>query len=84
MTANSRVNEQWAMNAGLTFKSLEYPTRTDDFTEVKVGVAYTYSTYVNFDASFTIRENATDNRDLRDSTDFTQNVFSITANVRYW
>lgn len=76
---NSRVDDQWSWQAGLSFRATDYPTRADDYIVGNVGVRYTYSSFVNFAAGVTHRKN--------DSTvgtnDFSNNVFSLTANLRY-
>ncbi len=76
---NSRVDDQWSWQANLAFRSIDYPTRSDDYFEGGAGVRYTYNSFVNFAAGFTHRKN--------DSTlalnDFSNNVFSLTANLRY-
>lgn len=78
-TINTRVDDQWAFRAGLHFRSVDYPTRSDDYFEGNASVSYTYSEFVNFAAGFTHRSN--------DSTfaanEFTNTVFSLTANLRY-
>jgi polysaccharide biosynthesis protein VpsM len=79
LTGSNKFNEQWTLNTGLTYRKSEYPTRTDDFIEATAGVAYVYSNYVNFAAAFTLRDNGSDLA----SAEFAQNVFSLSANVRY-
>lgn len=79
LTANNRFNEQWSLNTAINFRKSEYPKRTDDFTDASVALAYIYSTYVNFSASFTLRDNSSGSA----SAEFSQNVFSLGANVRY-
>jgi hypothetical protein len=79
VNVNSNFTEQWSMTAGLNYRSSEYPTRTDDFLEGVVGVTYVYNNVVNFGASLTHRNNTSG----LSSAEFSQNVFSFGANVRY-
>lgn len=79
LNASNRFTEQWFINAGLNYMKSEYPTRTDDFIEGQVAVTYVLNTYVNFGASLTHRNNSSGSA----SAEFTQNVFSLGANIRY-
>lgn len=81
LTASTRFTEQWSANAGLTLRTTEYPTRTDDFFEGTLGVTYVYSTYVNFAATLFMRDNGSDS--ATGASEFSQNVFSLAANIRY-
>lgn len=80
LNVSNRFTEQWSINAGLTYRKTDYPTRTDDFMEAQVGVSYVYNAYINFVASVAVRDNSSDNLA---TAEFSQNVFSIGANVRY-
>jgi len=80
VSSSTRFTEQWYMNVGVNFRSVEYPARTDDYTEGQIGVSYVYNTNVNFSASYTYRNNKSDNLA---SAEFTNNVFSLGANIRY-
>ena len=75
----SRVTEQWFLNAGLNYRKIEYSSRTDDYTEGQIGVTYVYNNNINFGASLTLRNNSSDLA----VAEFTQNVFSLGANIRY-
>jgi len=79
LNASNQFTEQWFMSAGLNYRSTEYSTRTDDFIEGQVAVTYVYNTYVNFGASLTLRNNSSD----LGAAEFSQNVFSVGANIRY-
>ncbi len=79
LNAANKFTEQWSLNAGLTFTSTDYPDRTDDYLEGLLGVTYTYSTVLNFAASYTYR----DNNAGTGGSPFTQTVWSFGANIRY-
>ena len=67
----------------LNFRSVEYvnstPARSDDFIEARAGLIYIYSKMLNFDASLTLRNNDSS----VNSAEFSNNVISFGANVRY-
>lgn len=77
--ANTQIDEQWSWNANLSYRSVEFPSHSDDFVQGGVGVAYVFSNSVNFTASYTHRKNSSDKADF----EFANNVFSIGANLRY-
>jgi len=77
--ANNRIDEQWSWNANVVYRSTNYPTHSDDFWQGGVGVAYVYNNNVNFLASYTFRNNSSNSS----AFEFTNNVFSIGANLRY-
>ncbi len=77
----NRLSEQWALNAGLSWRSTKYPTHTDDYVEGSIGAVYTYNAIVNFNASYFYRDNSSNKASA--GTAFTNNVFSLGASVRY-
>jgi hypothetical protein len=87
VTADSKLDSQWSWNVGLSQRSIEYPagragsttSTTDDFLEGSAGLAYVYNTHLNFSASYTHRNNSSDMK----AFEFTNNVFSLGANIRY-
>ncbi|MFZ2325008.1 MAG: outer membrane beta-barrel protein, partial [Ignavibacteriaceae bacterium] len=79
LNASNRFTEQWYISAGLNYRKTEYSTRTDDFIDGQIAVTYTYNNYVNFGASITLRDNSSDSA----AAEFTQNVFTLGANIRY-
>jgi polysaccharide biosynthesis protein VpsM len=79
LNATNSFTEQWFIGAGLNYMKIEYPTRTDDFIQGQVSVTYVYNNYVNFGASLTLRNNTSGVA----AAEFSQNVFSVGANIRY-
>ena len=79
LNASNNFTEQWHMVASLNYKSTDYTTRTDDFVEGQVAVTYVYNNFVNFGASMTLRNNTSGLA----AAEFSQNVFSLGANIRY-
>ncbi len=79
LAASNRFDEQWGWNANLAFRAINYPTRSDDFLQGGFGVSYTYSAFVDFTASVTHRKQSSDFA----AFEFSNNVFSVGANIRY-
>ena len=77
----SKLTEQWALNAGLSWRAIKYPTRTDDYVEGSIGTSYAYNAYLNFNANYIYRDNSTNKASA--GSQFTNNVFSLGASVRY-
>ncbi|SDR85858.1 outer membrane beta-barrel protein [Opitutus sp. GAS368] len=77
----NHLSEQWALNAGLSWRSTKYPTRTDDYVEGSIGATYSYNAYLNFNANYIYRDNSSNMASA--GTAFTNNVFSLGASVRY-
>lgn len=78
-TITNRVDDQWGWRASLHFRSIDYTSRTDDYFEGNAGVTYTYNASMNFAAGFTHRKNDSSLA----ANNFSNNVFSLTANLRY-
>ncbi len=74
-----KLDEQWSWDASLAFRSIEYPTRSDDFFEGNVGFRYSYSAFLDFTGSYTHRKLSSS----RALFEFANNVFFVGANIRY-
>jgi polysaccharide biosynthesis protein VpsM len=74
---NTKMNEQWSFNGNISYRKIEYPTRTDDYWEGRLGAVYTFDANITFGAAYEHRDNNSS------AGDFTNNVFSIAANLRY-
>lgn len=87
----SKIDEQWAVNAGITRRSIDYYTtkggREDVYFEGTVGVSYIINAYATIKAGYAYRNNdsdiATPAGKKNNGVDFTNNVFSLSANFRY-
>ena len=75
----SKVDEQWSWNANLAYRAIDYPNRADDFLQGSVGVGYTYNSFVKFGGSFTHKSNSSGSA----AFEFDNNVFAVTADIRY-
>jgi outer membrane receptor protein involved in Fe transport len=77
--ASIAFDANWSFNGGLSYRAIDYYTRTDDYFEGTVGASYLVNTYVKLTASYVHRNN---DSDLAAST-FKNNVFSLAASLRY-
>jgi hypothetical protein len=80
----TKITEEFAVNAGISYRAIRYDFntvngRTDDYWEGTVGASYTVSANLRLVGSYTYRNY---NSNLPGS-DFTDNVLSFAANLRY-
>ena len=83
MTINGRVDskitEEWSVNAGASWRAIDYGTRTDDFFELTLGTTYVISQQIRIIGGYTYRNYSSD----LTASEFKNNVFSIAAAFRY-
>lgn len=77
--ASSKISEVWSVGGGLSYRGIGYLTRTDDYVEGQISVTYVVNAYVGISAAYAYRNNSSDLR----GSEFTNNVFSLSANFRY-
>lgn len=75
----TKLTEEWSINAGLSYRAIDYGTRTDDFIEGTLGASYIVNANVRVVGGYTYRNYSSDIR----GSDFENNVFSVGANLRY-
>lgn len=75
----SRISEEWSVNAGLSWRAIDYGRRTDDYFEAQLGSAFIVSTNVRIVGSYVHRDYSSNVR----FNEFKNNVFSVAANFRY-
>jgi len=78
-SVNINVDEQWSFNAGLSLRSVDYYTRTDDYLEGTIGGGYIVNAHVKVNVSYVYRNNDSELA----GGDFKNNVFSVSASLRY-
>ena len=78
-SVTSNISDQWKVTGGLSYRASNYFTRTDDYLEATLGGTYTINTYVNIVGNYARRTNTS----VIASGEFTNNVFSVAANLRY-
>lgn len=75
----TKLTEEWSVNGGLSYRSIDYSSRTDGYFEGNLGAAYIVNANIRLVGAYVHRNY---NSDLAGS-EFTNNVFSIAANLRY-
>jgi hypothetical protein len=82
---NIAVDSTWSVNAGLDWRNIAYSRfgtaapHVDDYVEGTVGASYVVNSWVKLNASYIYRNNSSDSA----GGEFTGNVFSLSASVRY-
>lgn len=77
--ADTRLDDQWSWNVNLALRSIDYPTRTDDFFQGDLGFVYSHNVNLKFMGGVTIRSQSSDIA----TSEFDNSVFSLAANLRY-
>lgn len=75
----TNISEQWSVTGGLSYRGIDYSTRTDDYIEGQLGATYAVNAYVKLAAGYVYRNNAS----ALAASEFTNNVFSLAASIRY-
>jgi hypothetical protein len=77
--ASSKISDVWSIGGGLSYRTIDYITRTDDYVEGQINATYVINAYIGISAAYAYRNNSSDLR----GSEFTNNVFSLSANFRY-
>lgn len=77
--ASSAITVDWSLNAGLSYRMMEYTTETRDYIEASLGATYTINEYLNAGISYV---NRSQKADLA-SSEFVNNVVSLSLSARY-
>jgi hypothetical protein len=75
----TKLTEDWSINGGINYRATNYGTRTDDYWEGNLGAAYIVNSNVRVVAAYVYRDYVSDLA----SSEFTNNVFSLSASLRY-
>jgi len=78
-SVTTNISDQWKVNAGVSWRAIDYLTRTDHYVEGSLGATYIVNTYVSIVGAYIYRKNSS----VLSGSEFTENVFSIAANLRY-
>ena len=84
-TLNTNITDQWSVSGGLSYRGITYVAttttgqRTDDYVEGSLGVTYVINQWVRVDGNYAYRNNSSKIA----SSDFTNNVFSLSVSLRY-
>jgi hypothetical protein len=77
--ASSAITADWSLNAGLSYRMMEYTTETRDYIEASLGATYTINEYLNAAISYV---NRSQKADLA-SSEFVNNLVSLSLSARY-
>lgn len=86
---NANFSEQWAFNGSIAYRSIDYYTRTDSYTELQAGLSYIVNASVHLTGAIAYRNNdsARDRTETTntgaDARSFDDTVFSLAANFRF-
>jgi hypothetical protein len=75
----AKIAPEWSVNGGLSFRQIDYGTRTDDYWEAQLGTDYIINANVRLVGAYVYRKYQSD----VSSFGFRNNVFSVGANFRY-
>ena len=75
----TKIAEDWTVNGGLSWRSIDYDTRTDDYFELTLGTTYIVNANVRVVGTYVFRNYSSDIR----TAEFKNNVFSVAAQFRY-
>lgn len=75
----TKITEEWSINGGVSWRSIDYASRTDDYFEGNIGASYVVNANVRLVGAYVHRNY---NSNLT-ASEFTNNVFSFAANLRY-
>lgn len=78
----TKLTTEWMVNGGFSYRQIAYANRDDDFWEFSLGTNYVVNSNVRLTAGYTRRDYSTDNR-LFAGSEFKNNVFNVSASLRY-
>ncbi len=73
------LTQEWSANAGLNYRRIGYAARSDDYLEGQLGAAYIVNANIRIVGGYTYRNYSS----VLAGSEFSNNVFSIGANLRY-
>ncbi|MCC6416528.1 MAG: outer membrane beta-barrel protein [Opitutaceae bacterium] len=76
---STKVSDALSFRAGLTYRKIDYYSREDDYVEGNLGLDYIVNQNVSITGGYTYRSNDS----VLAAGNFTNNVFSLAANLRY-
>ena len=75
----TKLSEVWSINGGLSWRAINYGSRTDDYVEGTLGTTYIVNANIRIIGAYVHRDYSSDLR----GSEFKNNVFSVAANFRY-
>lgn len=79
LSASTKISAEWSVTTGISYRSINYYTRIDDYFEGHIGATYTVSNNVSVTGALSFRSNESD----LVSSNFDAHVFSLAANFRF-
>lgn len=76
---STKIAEEWSVSGGVSYREIDYYSRTDDYWEFQLGTSYIINENVRILGAYVHRDYASKLR----GADFKNNVFSVAANFRY-
>jgi hypothetical protein len=75
----TKLSEEWNVSGGVSWRSIDYGSRTDDYFELTLGTTYVVNANARIIGGYTYRNYSSDIA----ASEFKNNVFSVAANFRY-
>lgn len=81
-SATTKLSTEWSVNGGVSWRSIDYAARKDDFWEFQLGTTYVINSNIRLAGGYVHRDYSTGNR-LFAGNEFKNNVFNVAATLRY-
>lgn len=78
--ATSAITADWSLNAGASYRMMEFTGFTNDYIEGTLGASYAINGYLNAGLNYIYRQQLSDNGA---PSEFTNNVVSLSLSARY-
>lgn len=79
ISALASISDEWSVTGGISYRAINYYSRTDDYVEGQVGATYILNENVQVTAAIALRSNESDLA----SSDFDNSVVSLAAALRF-
>jgi hypothetical protein len=80
LAATSSITVDWRVNAGVTYRMLDYTGYTNDYYEGSVGTTYIINNHLSSTLSYVYRQQ---NSDLGAASEFSNNLVTLSISARY-
>ena len=78
-SVQTALDAQWSVKGGLNYRAINYGNHTDDYVEGILGANYVINTNIRLLGEYIYRDNSS----KLVGSQFTENVFTLAANLRY-
>jgi len=76
---STRIADEWTVNGGLQWRSINSAGRTDDYVEAQLGTSYLVNANVRIQGSYVHRDYST----VLKGSEFKNNVFAVATSFRF-